>query len=476
MLKTIVRVAAAVGVTGGLAFSTAPANAAPEAARVPANVNAGTPAAALSATGARSAVSDAVRGDQQWEFDMLDTWPAWQQTQGAGVIVAVLDSGVNPNVSDLQNDVITGPNLTGLNTPPSNPNWGVHGTWMASIIAGHGHDGGLDGVLGVAPDARILSIRVIPEKTDPEYRKYQSEPESLIQQSLATGILDAVKDGAKVISMSLGYTAPSSTVRSAVEYAFDHGVVLVASAGNSGDESSTPGSASTSSGKSGAGGGGFAPVSFPAQYPGVLSVAAVNQDGSVASFSSENLSVEVAAPGFDVTAQGRDGQYWSVSGTSPACALVAGVAALIKSKYPGLAPDLVLRAIISTARGGQYGGYNAKTGFGVVDAAAALSAAGRLAGTRPAGSQVAASARFGGGPRDAAAAPVPARGSGPLVIFSVLGVLSLAVAIGGGVWFGRVRRARRYGYRTAAGPDWYSGTHAAFYEQQGGSEEPGDRR
>jgi type VII secretion-associated serine protease mycosin len=434
--------------------------------------------AVLAAASARSAVSDTVRGDQQWEFDMLDTWPAWQQTEGAGVTVAVLDSGVNPNVSDLSGSVISGPDLTGLSTPPGNPNWGVHGTWMASIIAGHGHEGGLDGVLGVAPDAKILSIRVIPEKTDPEYHKYETEPEQLIQKSLATGILDAVKDGAKVISMSLGYTAPSAIVRSAVEYAFSHGVVLVASAGNSGEESSSPGSASaSSSGKGSARGGGFAPVSFPAQYPGVLSVAAVNQDGSVASFSSENLSVEVAAPGFDVMAQGRDDQYWSVSGTSPACALVAGVAALIKSKYPDLATDLVLRAIISTSRGGQSGGYNAKTGFGVVDAAAALSAAGRLAGVRPAGSQVAASAQFGGGPGAAVPAPVPARGTGELALFSVLGVLSLAVAIGGGVWFGRVRRARRrYGHRTAAGPDWYSGTHAAFYEQQGGSEEPGGHR
>ncbi|MGH3260993.1 MAG: S8 family peptidase, partial [Trebonia sp.] len=391
--------------------------------------------AVLPADAAVGAPADAVRGSQQWVFDSINVQPAWQVTEGSGVKVAVIDSGVDPDVSDLSGTVTSGPNYTGVSTSPSNPNWGQHGTWMASIIAGHGHDGGQDGVLGVAPEARILSIRVIPEKTDPEYRQYEAKAES-IQQSLADGIDYAVKHGAKVISMSLGYTAPSAEVRSAVQNAFEHGVVLVASAGNSGDESSSPGGApASSSGQGGArGDDGFAPVSFPAQYPGVLSVAAVNQDGSVASFSSDNLSVEVAAPGFDVTAEGRDGQYWSVSGTSPACALVAGVAALIKAKYPDLAPDLVLRAITSTARAGQYGGYNAKTGFGVVDAGAALNAAGQLAGTRPAGSQVAASAQFGGGPVAAPPPPVSARGDGGLVLYSALAALSLAVALSGGLW------------------------------------------
>ena len=82
-------------------------------------------------------------------------------------------------------------------------------------------------------------------------------------------------------------------------------------------------------------------------------------------------------------AQGRDGEYWLVSGTSPACALVAGVAALIKSKYPHLAPDLVASALTSTTTDRPAGGYNSQVGFGIVDAAAALTRAGRLAGVRP---------------------------------------------------------------------------------------------
>ena len=100
---------------------------------------------------------------------------AWSVTRGAGVTVAVIDSGVNPDVSDLSGSVITGPDYTGVTTRPSSSDWGVHGTWMASLIAGHGHDGGLSGVTGIAPAARILSIRVIPDRADPHYGKYERE-------------------------------------------------------------------------------------------------------------------------------------------------------------------------------------------------------------------------------------------------------------------------------------------------------------
>jgi type VII secretion-associated serine protease mycosin len=397
---------------------------------------------------ARAASSDSIRESQSWVLSMLDAYSAWQQTEGAGVTVAVLDSGVYPDISDLSGNVINGANLTGVSTPFTNPDWGVHGTWMASLIAGHGHDGGVDGIMGIAPQAKILSIRVIPEKNDPNYHIYEAERGQRIQQSLATGIRDAVNDGAQVISMSLGYTAPSATVRAAVQYAFDHGVVLVASSGNSGQDDVRSDQ-------------GFAPVSFPAEYPGVLSVAALKPDGSVADFSSNNLSVQAAAPGFEVPAQGRDGQYWLVSGTSPACALVAGVAALIKSKYRGLAPDLVLRAITSTARNGPAGGYNVRTGFGSVDAAAALRAAGILAAVRPARSPVATSARFGGGPAATPAAPVRPRGTGSLVLFALLALVSLAVTGTAGVRLATLRRARLAS--GAFGDSGNRGAHAVYF-------------
>jgi type VII secretion-associated serine protease mycosin len=376
------------------------------------------------------APADSIRNSQLWVLNMVNAYAAWQVSQGAGVKVAVIDSGVNPDVTDLAGSVISGPDLTGLHTPPSNPNWGVHGTWMASIIAGHGHAGGGSGIIGIAPRAEIISIRVIPDKGDPGFHAYDSEQESRIQQSLASGIMDAVRDGAKVISMSIGYSSPSGVVRGALQYAFQHGVVLVASSGNSGQDDERRND-------------GFAPVSFPAEYPGVLSVAALTPDGSVASFSSDNLSVQVAAPGVNVPAQGTDGQYWLVSGTSPACALVAGVAALIKSRYPRLAPGLVDQALTFTAQNGPSGGYNARIGFGTVDAAAALTAAGRLAASHPASPQVPVSADFGGGPAGVPAEPVAPRGAGELVLFTLLVAVSLLLAMGGGIGLVVLRRAQR---------------------------------
>ena len=375
---------------------------------------------------AGSAAVDTIRDSQQWVLDMLDVEAAWPVTEGSGVTVAVIDSGVNPAVSDLTNSVITGPDYTGVTTSPSSQDWGVHGTWMASLIAGHGHDGGLSGVIGVAPEARILSIRVIPDRGDPHYRQYEREPETLIQQSLADGIRYAITHGAQVISMSIGYSTQSGVVREELQQAYDRGVVVIASAGNSGGPVGP--------------GDGEAPESFPANYPGVISVGAVKQSGAVAGFSSDNLSVQVAAPGVSVPAQGRDQQYWSVSGTSPACALVAGVAALIKSKYPGLAPYLIASALTSTTTDRPAGGYNSQLGFGIVDAAAALAKAGELARARPVKAGLAATAKYRGVlPQE----PVLPRGSGQLVLFALLGLVSLALSAAAGTALVIFRRANR---------------------------------
>jgi len=375
---------------------------------------------------ARAAAADSIRGSQQWVLSMLNAEAAWQVSRGAGVTVAVIDSGVNPYVSDLNRSVVTGPDFTGVHTSTASQNWGVHGTWMASLIAGHGHDGGFSGVIGVAPQARILSIRVIPDRADPHYKRYEREPETFIQQSLARGIDYAVAHGARVISMSIGYSAPSAAVRRALQAAYDHGVVVVASAGNSGGPS---GSSRAE-----------APESFPANYPGVISVGAVKTSGAVAGFSSDNLSVQVAAPGVNVPAQGRDGQYWWVSGTSPACALVAGVAALIKSKYPHLAPDLVAGAMTSTTTDRPARGYDSQVGFGIVDAAAALAKAAHLAGARPEQAGVKAAARYQGA---LAPPPVSPRGSGQLVLFALLALTSLVLTAAAGTSLAMLRRANQ---------------------------------
>jgi subtilisin family serine protease len=375
--------------------------------------------------------ADGVRNAQMWVLDAISAPAAWNTSQGQGVTVAVIDSGVNPDVSDLAGSVTTGPDLTGVGTSESDPGWGVHGTWMASLIAGHGHDGGGNGITGVAPKARVLSIRVITDGADPAFSRYEHEPQSRIQRELARAITYAVSHGAGVISMSLGYELPSLPVRQALQDALDHNVVVFASSGNSGD---APGARRR----------GHAPYSFPAEYPGVLSVAAVDQNGTPAGFSSDNLSVQVAAPGVRVPAQGRDGMYWLVSGTSPACALTAGVAALIRSSYPGLPPSAVGDAITSTTTNRPAGGYDKEVGFGTVDAAAALAEAARLSAQNIKGSGAARAAlrrtsaaapglgtgsHFGGGPAAVPPDPVGPRGLAQLLLFCVLAVGCLAMIV-----------------------------------------------
>ncbi len=398
-------------------------------------------AAALAALGCAVALAllpsaasaDAIRADQQWVLSMMHVPDAWQQTRGGNVTVAVIDSGVYPGSSDLAGSVESpGVDYSGVGTKSSNASWGVHGTWMASLIAGHGHGPGDDsGVLGIAPQAAIMSIRVIPDRTDPNYPRYGREQEPAIQQSLASGIQYAVQHGAQVISMSIGYSAPNAGVRQALQDAYDHGVVVVASAGNSGAPSGTDDAAQA------------APESFPADYPGVISVGAVDSAGTVAAFSSDNLSVQVAAPGVSVPAQGRDGQYWWVSGTSPACALVAGVAALIKSKYPTLAPRQVASALAYHTTDPPSGGYDNQVGFGIVNAAAALARAGQLTGHQPAPASVAVTTQFGGGPGAVAASPVRPRGSGPLILFALLAVTSLVLAAAAVSRLATLRRSGR---------------------------------
>jgi subtilisin family serine protease len=434
--------------------------------------------------GAGPARADGVRDAQMWVLNAIGAPAAWNTTQGQGVTVAVIDSGVNPQVSDLVGSVTTGPDYTGVGTAQSNSNWGIHGTWMASMIAGHGHDGG-SGILGVAPKAHVLSIRVITDSTDPGYSRYVRESQSRVQGELAEAINYALSHGAGVISMSLGYGAPSLQVRSALQRALNHGVVIVASSGNSGDSNSAR--------------QGNAPYSFPADYPGVIGVAALNSHGMPAGFSSDNISVQVAAPGVDVPAQGRDGQYWLVSGTSPACALTAGVAALIRAADPSLPPDLVRKAITSTTTHRPPGGYDEEVGFGTVNAAAALTAAAQLSagdlagpgapdsgwsatgsrsggsasttpqaraagasasgktgsdstasqdsgGLKPASSTspltagISAASHFGGGPGAVPPPPVGPRGLRQLLLLSLLALACTAVIV---ITMGSLTRARR---------------------------------
>ncbi|GHF52412.1 type VII secretion-associated serine protease mycosin [Streptomyces morookaense] len=314
-------------------------------------------AAALVALSAGPAGADAIR-DQEWALDALHVQDAWRTTKGAGITVAVLDTGVDEGHPDLRGRVLPGKDFIGFGAAPGDRAWARHGTAMAGIIAGRGHgqeDG--DGVVGVAPEARILPVRVILEDNDPARPKARSSRGG----ALAAGIRWAADHGADVINLSLGDDSdtahPEAGEDAAVQYALAKGAVVVASAGNGGEHGDH--------------------VSYPAAYPGVIAVTAVDRYGNRAAFSTSRWYAAVSAPGVDVVIADPDRRYYEGWGTSAASAFVSGCVALIRAAHPGLSPVQVRRLLAATAQDAPAGGRNDGVGAGLVDAAAAVADASR---------------------------------------------------------------------------------------------------
>ncbi|MDF3299807.1 type VII secretion-associated serine protease mycosin [Streptomyces tropicalis] len=334
-------------------------------------------AAALTLTAAPAARADGIRA-QQWALDALHTQQAWRTTQGKGVTVAVLDTGVEADHPDLAGNVLPGKDLIGFGARRGDRAWARHGTAMAGIIAGHGHGpGDSAGVMGVAPEARILPVRVILEDGDPARARARTSR----GDALAAGIRWAADHGADVINLSLGDDSasahPEPAEDEAVQYALKKGAVVVASAGNGGEKGDH--------------------ISYPAAYPGVVVAAAVDRYGTRASFSTRRWYTTLGAPGVDIVIADPDHKYYEGWGTSAASAFVSGAAALIKAAHPDLTPAQIKKLLEDTARDAPVDGRDDSRGFGFIDPAAALAAAGRL---RPAGLHAAAYGNryFGPGP------------------------------------------------------------------------------
>jgi hypothetical protein len=346
--------------------------------------------AAWAALGSVPASADQVRQGEWWlGANGMHVTQAQQISQGAGVTIALLDTGVDAAQADIAGSVITGPDLTKSGEKPGSQFYGIHGTAMASLIVGHGHGpGNTDGILGVAPAAKLLSIRVNLDSGDPLLA--DSAIVSGLPSAIAAGITYAVNNGAQVIDLPLDPGQSPSTLvatptpaptpgtpltptetaaqtaaggspaeRAAVAYAVSKGVVLVAPAGDNG--------------------AGNDAQNFPADYPGVISVGAFDSDFIKAPFTSHRPYVTLTAAGSGMPAAIPTG-YTTVSSTSAASAIVTGIAALIKSQYPQLTPAQVTQALTSSTVFRPPGGMSDGSGHGTADAARALAAAKAIAG------------------------------------------------------------------------------------------------
>ncbi|MFD4559927.1 type VII secretion-associated serine protease mycosin [Streptomyces sp. NPDC058469] len=288
-----------------------------------------------------------------WALQRVNLDELWAQSTGKNVKVAVIDTGVDVKNPQLKKavDASAGENLLPTKNSKGEKidrgnNQGTtdtvgHGTRVAGIIAARPAKG--TGFVGLAPDATIIPIKQNDAEGDGT------------AATLTAAIDDAVKKGAGVINISqdtANAVAPDDTLEAAVNHALERGVVVVASAGNDGL-------------------GGNVQITYPASYKGVLAVAASDRNNERASFSQSGDFVGVAAPGVDMISTVPGNGHCSDNGTSFSAPYVAGVAALLKSKYPDWTAQQIVAQIEQTAER-SISGHDRLVGWGVVDPVKAL--------------------------------------------------------------------------------------------------------
>ena len=258
---------------------------------------------------------------EQWALKAVDFQDAWPTTRGSGVTVAVVDTGVLGNHEDLAGSVLQGIDFVS----PGGNGWADgsgHGTHVAGVIAAHVGNG--RGIAGAAPGVKILPVRVLDSSG------------SGSTSTVAEGIIYAADHGARVVNLSLGGDVAVPALELAVQYAVSKGAVVVAAAGNSGQQNGTHDS----------------PAIYPGAFPETIAVGAVGPDGSRASFSNVGSYVDVVAPGVDVlsTYNSSTHAYAWGSGTSMATPYASAEAALFVAAHPGISVADVRHEMESTAR------------------------------------------------------------------------------------------------------------------------------
>ncbi|WP_237205930.1 S8 family peptidase [Rothia nasimurium] len=304
---------------------------------------------------------DSIRAREYWltQYGFTDLW---SETTGKGVTVAVIDTGVDGTHQDLTGNVVSGYDASTGTT--KNKGWkglGVepeHGTLVASVIAGHGHDDGITpansgepgesaGMIGVAPDATILPISLELGTTSATTRS--------VDEQIPDAVRYAVDNGADIINLSVGSDKTSwpESWDSAFAYAEEKGIIIIASAGNRG--------------------AGLTQVGAPATMPGVLTVGGVDKNKQDSwSSSSQGISIAVSAPSESMIGAIPNNKYATWSGTSAAAPIVAGLAALIMEKYPDLTGNQVIQRIIESSDDAGADGRDALYGYGIINPKAAL--------------------------------------------------------------------------------------------------------
>jgi len=253
----------------------------------------------------------------------IDAPHAWTYHTGApGVIVAIVDSGVDMDHPEFNGRLKTGWDYVNDDSDPDDDDG--HGTHVAGIAAAMGDNG--VGVAGVAWQVQIMPVKVLDEDGGGWY------------SDMISGINYAVSHGAKVINMSLGGTSPSQAMQDAVNNAYQSGVLVVAAAGNCGDSSYILNGCSYQD----------QPL-YPAAGDNALAVASTTRWDTRSSFSNQGAYVDIAAPGSAIYSTNMGSDYGSMSGTSMATPFVAGLAGLVYSRYPGYSPDQVAQAIVHNA-------------------------------------------------------------------------------------------------------------------------------
>lgn len=290
----------------------------------------------------------------QWHMTRIGMESAWDMQTGSGVVVAIVDTGVKQSLEDLANtNFMAGYDFINNDNDPTDDEG--HGSHVCGTVAQSTNNN--IGVTGIAYNCTIMPVKVLDQNGNGSY------------DAIANGIIYATDNGADIINMSLRGLSPNTTLENAVNYAWNNGVVVISAAGN--DYSNIP--------------------VYPASYTNSMSVTATNYLDQKADYSNWHSTVDICAPGGDGNDYNGDGYmdgvlqntfsgtsegYYFYTGTSMATPHVVGVAALVKAANPALTNAEIRNILETTAEDLGTSGWDQYFGHGIVDAPAAIQAAG----------------------------------------------------------------------------------------------------